>query len=221
MAQHPTAVRRVRRGTGIGLGLTLALHVGVLAAVGIAHSRPQPARVTTPRTYVAAELVKLGDPAGTADRSAEVAATVDDGATVVTRKDPLRPVDREITRPRERPIDRIGRLIAEGEGPERGAAGGDSLGLADKAVGDAYLATLKGLLTRSYKLPPGIAPDQIATPPEVQVRIAADGTLFDIALLSSSDNDFVDDACVQAVRATGSVPPPPPGIRGARIECGR
>jgi TonB family protein len=218
MGQDPTTVRRVRRGTGIGLGLTLALHVGVLAVVGIAHSRPQPARVTPPRSYVAAELVKLGDPAGAADRSAP--ATLE-GAPAVSRRDPPRPVDREITRRTERAIDRIERLTADGEGPELGAAGGDSLGLADKAVGDAYLAALKGLLTRSYKLPSGIAPDQIATPPEVQVRIAPDGSLFDIALLSSSDNDFVDDACVQAVRATGSVPPPPPGIRGARIACGR
>ena len=41
----------------------------------------------------------------------------------------------------------------------------------------------------------------------------------DVKLAKSSTNSFVDDACVDAAKLTGKVPPPPPSRHGMRIQC--
>jgi len=64
-------------------------------------------------------------------------------------------------------------------------------------------------LLQNYALPAGIAPDQIAKPPTIQMTIGADGTLSGIKLRKTSGNSFVDDACVNAAQITRKVPPPP------------
>ena len=46
-------IRRGRRGNGVGLLITLALHGGILAAVGVAHSTPAPPVIEN-RTFVSA-----------------------------------------------------------------------------------------------------------------------------------------------------------------------
>jgi TonB family protein len=57
---------------------------------------------------------------------------------------------------------------------------------------------------------------------EVRVSISADGRLGNPRVLKPSGNQYFDDSCVQAVSATGRVPPPPAGLatrfkRGALI----
>ena len=81
------------------------------------------------------------------------------------------------------------------------------------------LAQVKGLLTQNFDLPAGIAPNQIANPPEIRFHIGADGTLSDIKLVKTSGNSFVDDACVSSAQTTRKVPPPPPSIHGIRVAC--
>lgn len=225
-------MRRAGRGDIAGFLVTLALHGAVLAAVGVAHSKPQ-APVIEPRDFVMAEMVKLGkprekfwlpritQPPRPVAPPAEIKIADDPNAKPAPPPEAPRPEDPKISRDVKRALDRARKLqaLAGPEEPEEGALDGSRLGTASQATGDPYLAEITALLQQNFAVPAGIAPEQIATPPEIRVRIQPDGRLTDVKLTKSSGNNFVDDACVQAAELTRQVKPPPPTIRGIRVAC--
>ncbi len=223
-------IRRGRRGNSVGILVTLALHGAVLAAVGIAHSQPAPPLIMQ-RDFVAAELVKFGKPRDKfwlpritqpprAQAPEETLKIAEDPNAKAAPKEAPRPEDPKISKSLKSALNRARMLesLAQEE-PDEGALNGSRLGTSNQAVGDQYMAELKGMLLQNYNLPAGIAPDQIATPPEIRFRIGTDGTLSDIKLSKSSGNSFVDDSCVQAAQLTRKVGPPPPSLHGIRVAC--
>jgi TonB family protein len=224
-------IRRGRRGNGVGVLVSLALHGGILAAVGIAHSQPK-APLIVQRDFVMAEMVKLGKPRDKfwlpritqpprAKAPPETLKVAEDPNAAPAPREAPRPQDPEISKSLRRALDRARKLeaLAVPEEPEEGSASGSRLGSASQAVGDPYLAEVTGLLRQNYSLPAGIAPDQIATPPEIRLLIGTDGALSEIKLSRSSGNRFVDDACLQAAQLTRKVPPPPANLHGIRVAC--
>jgi TonB family protein len=214
----------------VGLLVTLALHGAVLAAVGIAHGQPAPPLIMQ-RDFVAAELIKFGKPRDKfwlpritqpprAQAPAETLKVAEDPNAKPAPKEAPRPEDPKISKNLKSALNRARMLesLAQEE-PDEGALNGSKLGTSNQAVGDQYLAEVTGMLRPNYNLPAGIAPDQIATPPEIKFRIGPDGALSDIKLSKSSGNSFIDDACVQAAQLTRKVGPPPPSLHAIRVAC--
>lgn len=221
-------MRRGRRGNGVGMLITLALHGGVLAAVGVAHSSPAP-EVAENRHFVAAEMVKLGKPRDKfwLPRITQPPAPkappdrikiAEDPNAAAAPKEAPKPDDAKISKQLKNALKRAQMLekLAEDE-PEEGALNGSRLGTSNHAVGDQYEAEIVGMLRQNYNLPAGMAPDQIPTPPIVAIRLGDDGSISDVKLITSSGNPLVDDACVNAGKLTRKVTPPPPTYKKRKL----
>jgi TonB family protein len=227
------ARERIRRGSRrnfSGLLVTAALHAGVLLAVAAAHSRPE-APLLVPRDFVRAEMVKLGKPREKfwlprivqpqPQAPPQAIKLADDPNAAPAPVEAPRPEDPKISKELKRALERARKLeaLATAE-PDEGALDGSRLGTSNQAIGDQYLAQIRGALLQNYNLPAGMSSDQIPTPPEVRFTIGADGNLSGIKLLKTSSNPLVDDACISAVQLTRKVPPPPGGrARGLTIAC--
>src|SRR4051794_25979612 len=200
-------IRRGSRRNFAGMLFTVALHGGVLLAVAAAHNKPQ-APLIMPHDFVRAEMVKLGKPRDpfwlprltqppkpTAPPN-QLKLSEDPDAKAAPKEAP-RPTDPKISKELKNALDRAKKLeaLAAPEDDE-GSLTGSKLGSSNRAVGNAYQATVGGMLEHNYNLPAGITIDQIKSPPEILFHIQADGTLVDIKLTQSSGNNFVDDACV-------------------------
>jgi TonB family protein len=224
--------RRGSRRNLAGIVITLVLHGGVLAAVGVASSAPQ-TPIIEQRDFVVAEMVKLGKPRDKfwlpritqpprSTAPLDAIKVAEDANAKAAPKEAPRPDDPTISKDLKRALDRARKLeaLATPEEPEEGSLTGSKLGTSNHEVGDQYQAQVVGLLRQNYNFPAGLTPDQIGAPPEISFRIAADGTIGDVKLTKKSGNDFVDDACVAAAQLTRKVPPPPPGTpHGLRVEC--
>jgi protein TonB len=225
--------RRGSRRNFAGLLITLALHGGVLAAVAAAHNKEE-APLIVPHDYVQAEMVKLGKPRDKfwlprvtqpprPTAPPQTIKVAEDPNAKAAPKEAPRPEDPKISKDLKNALERARKLeaLAAEEAPDEGSLTGSKLGTANKAVGDQYLATVKGMLLQNYNLPAGIAPDQIANPPQIRFTIVADGSLSGIKLIKTSGNSFVDDACVDAAKLTGKVPPPPAQFsnHGIGVTC--
>ena len=222
-------IRRGRRGNSVGLLVTLALHGAVLAAVTVAHGEEQPPLIVQ-RDFVVAEMVKLGKPRDKfwlpritqpprPKAPPDAVKVSEDPNAKAAPKEAPKPEDKDIKKDLRNALDRARKLaeLAVPEESDEGALNGSHLGTSNQAVGDQYLAEIKGLLIQNYNLPAGMAPEQIATPPEIRFHLSDDGTLSDVKLLKSSGNPLVDDACVDAAKLTRRVPPPPPNFKKRNI----
>jgi len=223
-------IRRGSRRNFAGILFTVALHGGVLLAVAAAHNKPE-APLIMPHDFVRAEMVKLGKPRDpfwlpritqppkpTAPPN-QLKLSEDPDAKAAPKEAP-RPTDPKISKELKNALDRAKKLeaLAAPEDDE-GSLTGSKLGSSNRAVGDQYQAQVLGLLRANYNFPAGLTPDQIPVLPEITFRITPDGTINDVKLAKSSTNSFVDDACVDAAKLTGKVPPPPPNMHGMRVQC--
>ena len=215
-----------------GLLITLAIHGGLLAAIAAANSQEQPPLVIN-RDFVMAEMVKLGKPREKfwlprlvqppPPKAPDALKISDDPNAQPKPKEAPRADDPNISKDMKRALERAKRLeaLAAADEPDEGLATGSKLGTSNQAIGDQYLAQVKGLLLQNYALPAGIAATEIQKPPRIRITIGADGRLSGIKLLDSSGNSFVDDACVNAAQLTRQVPAPPAQYsnRGIGVEC--
>jgi len=224
----------IRRSPGrsfAGLLITLGLHGGILAAIGVANSREQPPLVIN-RDFVVAEMVKLGKPRDKfwlpritqperATAPPDAIKVAEDPNAKVAPKEAPRPDDPTISKDLKRALDRARKLeaLAVPEEPDEGSLTGSKLGTSNHETGDAYQAQVVGMLHQNYAFPAGINVDQINSPPEIAFGIAPDGAITNVRLTKPSGNNFVDDACVNAAKQTAKVPPPPTGVRGMRVQC--
>src|SRR6185312_9623833 len=219
MAREGT--RRGSRRSFAGLLITIALHGVIFLAVARAHSQ-QEAPLIVPHDFVRAELVKLGKPRDPfwlpritqpprPTAPPDQLKLSDDPDAKAAPKEAPRPEDPKISKELKNALDRAKKLEAlAADEDDEGSLTGSKLGASNRAVGDQYQAQVLGLLRANYNFPAGLTPDQIPVLPEITFRIAPDGRISDVKLAKSSTNSFVDDACVDAAKLTGKVPPPPP-----------
>jgi TonB family protein len=231
MAKYRHGIRRASSRGFSGLLITLAIHGGLFAAIAAANSQEQPPLVIN-RDFVMAEMVKLGKPREKfwlpritqppqPTAPPDTLKVADDPNAAPAPKEAPKPEDPKISKDLKRALDRARKLeaLAAPEEPDEGSLTGSKLGTSNHETGDAYQAQVVGMLHQNYNFPAGINVDQINNPPEIMFHIRPDGTLADVKLTKSSGNNFVDDACVDAAKLTGKVPPPPVGVRGMRVQC--
>jgi TonB family protein len=224
-------IRRGPRRNFAGLVVTVALHGAILLTVARAHGKDE-SPLIVPHDFVMAEMVKLGKPRDkfwlprivqpprpTAPPDALKVAD-DPNAKAAPREAP-RPEDPKISKDLKNALERARKLeaLATPDEPDEGSLTGSKLGTSNHEVGDQYQAQVVGMLHQNYNFPAGLTPDQIGNPPEIVFHIAPDGTISGVKLTKASGNNFVDDACVDAAKLTAKVPPPPPSVRGMKIQC--
>ena len=81
--------------------------------------------------------------------------------------------------------------------------------------GDEYATAINDAVHKNWSTPTGMVSDsELATlSAEVRLSISPSGTLSNPRVTKPSGNQYFDDSCVQAVKATGRVPPPPAGFK--------
>ena len=200
-------------------------------AVKSAHSRPQEPLIVA-RDFVQAEMVKLGKPrdkfwlpkvhTAPPPPPPDAIKLADDPNAKAAPVEAPKIEDPKTSKEVRRALERARKLesLLPNDDPEEGALNGSKLGTSDRAIGDQYDAQVMGAITQNYSLPAGMTPEQIAQPPEIQFKVAADGTLAGAKLIKSSGNPLVDDACVSAAQQTRKVAPPPGGrARAYAVAC--
>ena len=231
-----TEFRSLGRGSLTGLVVTLLIH-GALAAVvyeSQVRSEPRPEAV---RDMIVTRMVKFSKPREKPWLPRIVAPPKPEAPEPVIKltenpeappappppKDAPKPEDTKINKDLKRALERARALSqAAAEEPDEGPAGGSALGTAsEQVVGDEYATAIHNAIQKNWNAPSGLLNDAqlAALSAEVRVHIDGDGTLKNASIAKSSGNDLFDDSCVQAVRATGRVPPPPPAER-ARYRRG-
>jgi TonB family protein len=223
--------RRGSRRNFAGLLFTLALHGVIFAAVATAHNKEE-APLIVSHDFVRAEMVKLGKPRDKfwlprvtqpprPTAPPQTLKVAEDPNAKAAPKEAPRPEDPKISKDLKNALERARKLeaLAAEEEPDQGSLTGSKLGTSNSAVGDAYQAQVVGLMHQNYNFPAGLTPEQFPTPPEILFHISPDGTITGVKLTKSSGNSFIDDACVDAAKLTGKVPPPPASTRGMRIQC--
>ena len=190
-------IRRGSRRNFAGLLITLALHGGIFLAVARAHSQAE-APLIVEHDFVRAEMVKLGKPR---DKfwlpritqppppapPGRIKLADDPNAKPAPPEAP-KPEDPKISKDLKRALERARKLeaLAAPEEPDEGALDGSKLGTSNQALGDQYLADdHRAAAAELQPARPGMAPDQIATPPEIKFTIGADGALSNIKLTKS------------------------------------
>jgi protein TonB len=222
---------RARRSNRVGLALTLVVHGGVIAAVGIAHSRPAPPPIDR-RTIVSAEMVKLGNRPDKAPIPRDPAPprvmpptkeprVVDDPDSRPARPEAPPLPDRRVVDPVNAPPGPP--AISPPDQMNPGVPDESALGTSDRNAGERYLAEITGRLLQNYFLSAGLAADQLASPPRIRFRFTDDGTIVDVTITKSSGNPLVDDACLDAARLTRHISPPPASFPGrtVAVSCER
>jgi TonB family protein len=232
VARGRNGIRRGSRRSFSGLIITVALHGVVFMAVAAAHNK-QEGPLIVQRDFVRAEMVKLGKPRDKfwlpkihqppPPPPPDAIKLADDPNAKPAPVEAPKLEDPKMSKELRRALERAQKLsaLAVPDEPDEGALNGSRTGTSNQAIGDQYIATIKGLLTQNYNLPAGMNADQIASPPEIRFRIGPDGTLSAIKLTKTSGNPLVDDACVSAAQLTRKVPPPPPGskVPGLIVAC--
>ena len=225
-------MRRGSRRSFSGLLITAALHGVIFLAIKAAHSQPKEPLIV-PRDFVQAEMVKLGKPRDKfwlpkihqppPPPPPSAIKLADDPNAKPAPVEAPKLEDPKTSKEVKNALARAAKLgaLAVPDEPDEGALNGSKTGTSNQAIGDQYIATIKGLLTANYNLPAGMNADQIPNPPEIRFRIGPDGTLSGIKLTKSSGNPLVDDACVSAAQLTRKVPPPPAGskVPGLIVAC--
>jgi protein TonB len=225
-------MRRGSRRSFSGLLITAALHGVIFLAIKSAHSQPQ-APLIVQRDFVQAEMVKLGKPRDKfwlpkvhqppPPPPPSAIKLADDPNAKAAPVEAPKLEDPKTSKEVKNALARAAKLgaLAVPDDPDEGELTGSKTGTSNQAIGDQYIATIKGLLTQNYNLPAGMNADQIPNPPEIRFRIGADGTLSAIKLTKSSGNPLVDDACVSSAQLTRKVPPPPAGskVPGLIVAC--
>jgi len=225
-------MRRGSRRSFSGLLITVALHGVIFMTVAAAHNRPQEP-VIVQRDFVQAEMVKLGKPRDKfwlpkkyqppPPPPPDAIKLADDPNAKPAPVEAPKLEDPKTSKEVKNALARAAKLgaLAVPDEPDEGAITGTKTGTSNQAIGDPYIAEIKGLLLQNYNLPAGMNADQIPSPPEIRFRIGADGTLSAIKLTKTSGNPLVDDACVSAAQLTRRVRPPPPGskVPGLIVAC--
>lgn len=220
-------VRRLGRGTFVGgVFATLLIHGGLAYLVYWAHVKgpPPPEAV---HDLMVTRLVTLGKPREkfwlprlpTQPKPKPVEKTIkvtEDLNAAPAQKEAPKPEDKEVSKDLKHALERARKLAqAAGDDPPEGSLTGSTRGTSTEASeGDAYATSIFDAIRKNWSVPTGLSLGAV-TGLLAEIRVAVDegGTLAPPRLIKSSGNELFDSSCMEAIQATRTVPPPPPGQR--------
>lgn len=218
-------IRPLGRGTSYGgLIVTLLIHVSLGAVIYFAHVKSPPP-IEAPRDVIVTKLVALGKPrekfwlpriVQPPKPKAPALKLTDDPNAAPAPKEAPKAEDADISKDLRRALRRA-QLLAQGtEEPAEGSLTGSAEGTASQgSVGDEYATAVYTAIRNNWVTPTGLVTDAELEKLTMVVRISIspEGKLGEPVVKQSSGNGYFDDSCIQAVKATGQVPPPPPSFR--------
>jgi TonB family protein len=222
-----TRIRPLGRGTFLGgIFATLLIHASLGGLIYYGQLK-HPPRPEAARDMIVTKLVALGKPREKfwLPRIAEPPKPKPPAAIKLS-EDPNAPPapkeapkleDTKISKDLRRALERGQKLAqsAQSEEPTEGSLTGSLEGTANQgAVGDEYATAIYAAIRQHWTTPTGLVSDsELATlSADVRVSISAEGTLGNPRVTKSSGNQYFDDSCIQAVKATAKVPPPPANL---------
>lgn len=220
-------IRPLGRGTGFGgIFATIVIHASLAALIYFAHVKsPPPAEV--PRDVIVTKLVAFGKPREKfwlprivqPPRPKAPAPTLnltDNPNAAPAPKEAPKVEDADISKDLRRALKRAQMLAKADDEPPEGSATGSPEGTSSQGTtGDEYATAIYNAIRRNWVTPTGLVTDaELATlVATIKVGIGDDGALSNPVLRGSSGNSYFDDSCIQAVKSTGHVPPPPANLR--------
>ncbi|HEX7509255.1 MAG TPA: energy transducer TonB [Polyangia bacterium] len=217
-------IRPLGRGSSFGgVAATLLIHASLIALIYFAHIKSPPP-VEVPRDMIVTQLVALGKPRDKfwlprivqppkPKAPAPTLNLTDDPNAAPAVKEAPKVDDADISKDMRRALKRAQMLAQATEEPAEGSLTGSAEGTSTHGTtGDEYATAVFNAIRRNWVTPTGLVTDAELSKLEMKMRISisADGTLQNPMVKQSSGNDYFDDSCIQAVKATGRVPPPPP-----------
>ncbi len=227
-------VRPLGRGSFLGgIAATVAVHLCLAALVFFAHVKSPPP-VEVPRDVLVTRLVSLGKPPDKRwlprivqpqpKAPPRLLKVTENPNAAPAPKEAPRPDDAELSKEVQHALKRAQRL-AQAEASQEdplGALTGSTQGTSTQGVtGDEYATAIYTAIRKNWNIPTGLITDTelAGLTAEVRLSILGDGTLSRIEMRKPSGNQYFDDSCLQAVKTTHQVPPPPANLR-ERFERG-
>jgi protein TonB len=230
--------RPIGRGAVTGMLVTAAVHGALIFAIydSQVNATPPPPAV---RDLMVTKMISFGkprekfwlprvvEPPPPVAPPPEVIKIADSPDAPPAPPPPVKPPpqveDRKISTDLKRALQRAKSLSQSvKEEPPEGSLTGSTEGTTSTASeGDEYATQVFNAIHRNWSAPSGLLDDaQLkGLAAEVLVVIGEGGQLGTPSLVKPSGNDLFDDSCLQAVRATGRVPPVPAAMR-ARYRRG-
>jgi TonB family protein len=227
-ASANTRIRPLGRGTFLGgIAATLAIHALLVLLVYYGHLKTPP-RPEAPRDMIITRLVALGTPREKfwlprivqppKPKAPDAIKVSEDPNALPAPKEAPKLEDTTISKDLRRALERA-KSLAQNAAAEEAAEGsltGSPQGTSNQAVsGDEYATAIYEAVHKHWSTPTGFVSDSelAALSADVRISISPDGVLGNPRVTKSSGNQYFDDSCVQAVKATGRVPPPPAGFK--------
>ena len=202
-----TRIRPLGRGTFLGgIAATLLIHALLVVLVYYGHLKTPP-RPEAPRDMIITRLVALGKPRDKfwlprivqppKPKAPDAIKLSEDPNAAPAPKEAPKLEDTTISKDLRRALERA-KALAKNAAAEEAAEGsltGSAEGTSNQAVnGDEYATAINEAIHKHWTTPGN---------PKV---------------IKPSGNQYFDDSCVEAIKATSRVPPPPAGFkRGLRI----
>lgn len=223
---NTSRIRPLGRGSSFGgIAATVLIHISLGAFIYFAHIKsPPPAEA--PRDLIVTKLVALGKPREKfwLPRIVQPPKPKAPAPTLNLTNDPnAAPApkaapkidDADISKEMRRALRRAQMLSQGAEEPAEGSPLGSTEGTSTQGqTGDEYATAINNAIKKNWMTPTGLVTDAelAGLSADVRVAIREDGTLANPIVKKSSGNQYFDDSCVQAVKSTGKVPPPPANL---------
>jgi TolA protein len=192
------------------------------ALIYFAHVKSPPP-VEAPRDMIVTQLVALGKPRDKfwlprivqppkPKAPAPTLKLTDDPNAAPAVKEAPKIDDADISKDMRRALKRAQMLAQATEEPAEGSLTGSPEGRSTQGVsGDAYATLIDAAIRKNWVTPLGLVTDSelAGLVAKIRMSIDEDGTLSNPIVQKSSGNQYFDDSCIQAVKTTGKVPPPP------------
>lgn len=226
-----TRIRPLGRGSSFGgILATVLIHVSLAALIYFAHVKSPPP-IEMPRDMIVTQLVAFGKPREKfwlprivqppkPKAPAPTLNLTDNPNAAPAAKEAPKIEDADISKDMRRALKRAQMLAQATEEPAEGSLTGSPLGTSTQGVsGDAYATAIYMAIRQNWMTPTGLVTDAELTRLVMKVRISIseDGTLSNPVVKQSSGNQYFDDSCIQAVKATGKVPPPPASFKHGTV----
>jgi TonB family protein len=217
-----------------GITATVLVHISLLAMIYFGHVKAS-LPIEAPRDMMVTRLVSLGKPRDKfwlprivhpprPQAPPRVLKLTHNPNTAAALKEAPRQEDAELAKEVRHALKRAELLsqdLAPEETPEGSLTGSPEGTSTQGSSGDAYATAIYMAIRKNWNTPAGLVTDTELQGllAEVHISIGEEGTLTNPQVRKPSGNQYFDESCLQAIRATGKVPPPPADQR-ARFQYG-
>jgi len=220
-------IRPLGRGSSFGgIAATALIHASLVGLIYFAHIKSPPP-IEAPRDMIVTQLVALGKPRDKfwlprivqPPRPKAPTPTLnltDDPNAAPAVKEAPKVDDADLSKEMRRALKRAQMLATATEEPAEGSLTGSTEGTSTHGTtGDEYATAVFTAIRRNWVTPTGLVTDSELTTlvTIMRISISPEGVMQNPMVKQSSGNEYFDDSCVQAVKATGRVPPPPPNFK--------